>query len=81
MKSINANVAASLAALSRDYAALAAAARAENEAAYARAQRAIGSDGARATSALTALRQAGYTVPRLIGGRGLLRQILGRVVG
>ncbi len=62
VKSINANLAASLAALSRDYAALAAAARAGNEAAYAKAQRAIGSDGARTTSALTALRQAGYTV-------------------
>ena len=62
VQSINANLAASLAALSRDYAALAAAARAGNEAAYARAQRAIGSDGARTTSALTALRQAGYTV-------------------
>jgi hypothetical protein len=62
VQSINANLAASLAALSRDYAALAAAARAGNEAAYARAQREIGSDGARTTSALTALRQAGYTV-------------------
>ncbi len=62
VQSINANLAASLAALSRDYAALAAAARAGNEAAYAKAQRAIGSDGARTTSALTALRQAGYTV-------------------
>jgi hypothetical protein len=62
VKSINANLAASLAALGRDYAALAAAARAGNEAAYAHAQRAIGSDGARTTSALTALRQAGYTV-------------------
>jgi Protein kinase domain len=62
VKSLNANLAASLAALSRDYAALAAAARAGNEAAYTRAQRAIDSDGARTTSALTALRQAGYTV-------------------
>ncbi len=61
-QSLNANLAASLAALSRDYAALASAARAGNEAAYAQAQRAIGSDGARTTSALTALRQAGYTV-------------------
>ena len=49
VQSLNANLAASLAALSRDYAALAAAARAGNEAAYARAQRAIGSDGARTT--------------------------------
>jgi Protein kinase domain len=62
VQSINSNLAASLAALSRDYAALASAARAGNEAAYARAQRAISSDGARTTSALTALRQAGYTV-------------------
>ncbi len=62
VRSINANLATSLAALSRDYASLASAARAGNEAAYAQAQRAIGSDGARTTSALTALRQAGYTV-------------------
>ena len=62
VQSINANLAASLAALSRDYAALASAARAGNEAAYAQAQRAIGSDGTRMTSALTALDQAGYTV-------------------
>ncbi len=62
VQNVNANLTASLAALSHDYAALAAAAHAGNEAAYARAQRAIGSDGARLTSALTALRQAGYTV-------------------
>lgn len=62
VQSINANLAASLAALGRDYAALATAARAGNEAAYARAQHAIGSDGARTTSALAALSQAGYTV-------------------
>jgi serine/threonine protein kinase len=62
VQSINANLAASLAALSRDYAALAAAARAGNEAAYAHAQHAIGSDGTHTTSALAALRQAGYTV-------------------
>jgi hypothetical protein len=62
VQSINANLAASLAALSRDYAALASAARAGNEAAYVRAQRAIGNDGTRTTSALTTLRQAGYTV-------------------
>ncbi len=62
VQSINANLAASLAALSRDYAALATAARAGNEAAYARAERAIGSGGARTASALAALRQAGYTV-------------------
>ncbi len=62
VQSANASLAASLAALSRDYAALAAAARAGNEAAYAQAQHAIGSDGAHTTSALAALRQAGYTV-------------------
>ncbi len=62
VRSLNASLAASLAALSRNYAALASAARAGNEAAYAQAQRAIGSDGARTTSALMALRQAGYTV-------------------
>ncbi len=62
VQSANASLAASLAALSRDYAALAAAARAGNEAAYARAQHSVGSDGARTTSALIALRQAGYTV-------------------
>jgi hypothetical protein len=62
VQSANASLAASLATLSRDYAALAAAARAGSQAAYAQAQRAIGSDGARTTSALTALRQAGYTV-------------------
>jgi serine/threonine protein kinase len=62
VQSINASLAASLAALSRYYAALASAARAGNEAAYAQAQHAIGSDGARMTSALTDLRQAGYTV-------------------
>jgi hypothetical protein len=62
VQSANASLVASLAALSRDYAALAAAARAGNEAAYARAQHSVGSDGARTTSALMALRQAGYTV-------------------
>ncbi len=62
VQSVNAHLAASLAATGSDYAALAAAARAGNEAAYARAQHAIGSDGARTTNALTALRQAGYTV-------------------
>ncbi len=58
----NASVAGSLAALGRDYAALAAAARAGDEAAYARSGRAVGSDRARVTNALAALRQAGYTV-------------------
>jgi serine/threonine-protein kinase len=62
VRSINANLAAALAGLSRDYAALASAARAGNEAAYAQAQRAIDNAGARTTSALAALRQAGYTV-------------------
>ena len=62
VQSANASLAASLAALSRDYGALASAARAGSEAAYTRAQRAIGSDGVRATRAFAALRQAGYTV-------------------
>jgi serine/threonine-protein kinase len=62
VQSTNANLAASLAALGRDYTALAAAARAGNEAAYAQAQHAIGRAGARTTSALAALHQAGYTV-------------------
>ncbi len=58
----NANLAASLAALGRDYAALAAAARASDEAAYARAGAALGGERARAAQALAALRQAGYAV-------------------
>jgi hypothetical protein len=58
----NASLAGSLAALGRDYAALAAAARAGDEAAYARAGRAVGGDRARAAKALAALRQAGYAV-------------------
>ncbi len=62
VQGVNASVAGSLAALGRDYAALAAAARAGDEAAYARAESAVGSDRARAASALAALRRAGYTV-------------------
>ncbi len=62
VREVNAHVAGSLASLGRDYAALAAAARAGDEAAYAQAGRAVGSDRAHATSALAALRQAGYTV-------------------
>ena len=62
VQGVNANVAGSLAALGRDYSALAAAARNGDEAAYARAASAVGSDRARAASALAALRQAGYAV-------------------
>jgi hypothetical protein len=60
--SANASLAGSLAAASRDYAALAEAARAGDEGAYAQAQRALSADRARAASALAALRQAGYVV-------------------
>jgi Protein kinase domain len=59
---LNASLAGALAALGRDYAALASAARAEDEAAYGRAEHAIADDGARAKSALAALHQAGYAV-------------------
>jgi Protein kinase domain len=62
VQSANAAIVGSLAALGRDYAALAAAAQAGDEAAYAQASRAIGSDGARAAGALAKLHQAGYTV-------------------
>ncbi|HYM53867.1 MAG TPA: serine/threonine-protein kinase, partial [Solirubrobacteraceae bacterium] len=62
VQSLNAGVAGSLAAVGRDYAALAAAARAGDEGAYARAVRAADNDRARAASALAALRQAGYVV-------------------
>jgi hypothetical protein len=62
VKEANANLAASLAALGRGYAALAAAARAGDDAAYAQAQRAIGSARAETAKALAALRQAGYVV-------------------
>jgi Protein kinase domain len=58
----NATLASSLAALGHGYDALAAAARAEDEAAYARAQRAIVSARASTAKALTALSQAGYAV-------------------
>jgi hypothetical protein len=62
VRGANASLAGSLVAIGRDYAALAAAARAGDETAYAQAQRAIGSDRARVASALAALRQAGYAV-------------------
>jgi hypothetical protein len=62
VQGLNASVADSLAALGRDYAALAAAARVGDEAAYARAGRAVGSERARAANALAALGQAGYAV-------------------
>jgi len=62
VRDVNASLAGSLAALGRDYAALAAAARAGDEAAYARAQRAIGSDRAGTAKALAALSQVGYVV-------------------
>lgn len=62
VKDANANLAGSLAALGRSYAALAAAARAGDDAAYARAQRAIASARAGTAKALAALRQAGYVV-------------------
>jgi serine/threonine protein kinase len=58
----NASLAASLAALGRDYSALASAARAGEEAAYVQAERAVGGDRVRAANALAALRQAGYAV-------------------
>jgi len=62
VQSANASLAGSLAALARDYSALASAARAGNEAAYARAVGAIAGDRARAANALAALRRAGYVV-------------------
>jgi hypothetical protein len=58
----NASLAGSLAAVGRDYAALAAAARAGDGAAYAQAQHALGADRARAAGPLAALGQAGYAV-------------------
>jgi hypothetical protein len=61
-QSLNASVTRSLAALARDYGALAAAARTGEEGAYATATRAIAGDRARAARALAALRQAGYEV-------------------
>ena len=62
VQSANASLAGSLAALARDYSALASAARAGNEGAYARAVGAIAGDRARAANSLAALRQAGYVV-------------------
>jgi hypothetical protein len=62
VQSLNASVAGSLASVARDYAALASAARAGDEGAYARAVRTVAGDRARAASALAALRQAGYVV-------------------
>jgi hypothetical protein len=62
VQSANASLAGSLAAVGHDYAALAAAARSGDEAAYARAGRALGSDRVRAVSALAALGKAGYVV-------------------
>jgi len=62
VKGLNASLAGSLAALARDYAALASAARAGDEGAYAQAGRTLSGDRARATNALAALRQAGYVV-------------------
>jgi Protein kinase domain len=62
VKDANANLAGSLAALGRGYTALAAAARAGDDAAYARAQHAISSARAGTAKALAALRQAGYVV-------------------
>jgi len=62
IQSVNAGLASSLAALARDYTALASAAQAGDEGAYAKASSAIASDRTRANGALTALRQAGYDV-------------------
>jgi hypothetical protein len=62
VQSANASIASSLASVARDYAALASAARAGDEGAYARAVGAIAGDRARAANALAALRQAGYVV-------------------
>ncbi|HEY7953051.1 MAG TPA: serine/threonine-protein kinase [Solirubrobacteraceae bacterium] len=62
VRDVNANLASSLAAAGRGYTALAAAARAGDDAAYARAQRTISSARAETAKALAALRQAGYVV-------------------
>jgi Protein kinase domain len=62
IKAVNASLASSLAALAADYSALAAAARAGDDAAYAKASSAVASDRVRAQSALSALGQAGYEV-------------------
>ncbi len=62
VQSVNASLADSLGALGRDYAALAAAARAEDRAAYTRAAQALNRGRDQAASALAALHRAGYTV-------------------
>ncbi len=62
VRAVNASLAAALAATGRDYAALAAAARAGDEAAYTQAQRTLGADRVRAAGALAVLGQAGYAV-------------------
>lgn len=62
VRNLDTSIAGSLAALARGYTALASAARAGDEGAYARAARAIASDRARAVSELGSLRQAGYVV-------------------
>ncbi len=62
VRAVNASLAAALAAIGRDYAALAAAARAGDEAAYAQAQRTLGADRVRAAGALAVLGHAGYAV-------------------
>jgi protein kinase-like protein len=62
VRAVNASLAAALASIGRDYAALAAAARAGDEAAYAQAQRTLGADRIRAAGALAVLGHAGYAV-------------------
>ncbi|HEY7935355.1 MAG TPA: serine/threonine-protein kinase [Solirubrobacteraceae bacterium] len=62
VEGLNAGLAGSLAALGRDYTALASAARAADSAAYGRAVAAVGRDRTGAAKALTALGQAGYVV-------------------
>jgi hypothetical protein len=62
VRAVNASLAAALAAIGRDYAALASAARAGDEAAYAQAQRTLGADRVRAAGALAVLGHAGYAV-------------------
>jgi predicted Ser/Thr protein kinase len=62
VRSIDAGIAGSLAAVGRDYAALDTAAGTGNEAAYALAQHALAGDRARVAAAVAALRGAGYVV-------------------
>jgi len=62
VQGLGASLAGSLAALAHGYSALAAAARAGEEGAYGAATRAIAAGRGRASSALAALRQAGYEV-------------------